>query len=156
MGYGDLFQNFNAGAIADDHYYINRIARIPMIDIINRPMKTESGFGDYHHTHDDDIDIIDKRTLRVVGQVERETIEAEMCHLRALCDAGAVHTQAMYESVGLDLPPSVFFAGPASRGIDRSFDFMLDALGLASKVVSSGEGSNPVTRDLQMLAAKKK
>lgn len=69
MGYGDLFQDFNAGAIADDHYYINAIGRIPMIDIINRPMKTESGFGDYHHTHKDDIDIVDKRTLRVVGQV---------------------------------------------------------------------------------------
>lgn len=69
MGYGDLFQDFNSGAIADDHYYINTIGRIPMIDIINRPMKTESGFGDYHHTHGDNIDIVDKRTLRVVGQV---------------------------------------------------------------------------------------
>jgi Zn-dependent M28 family amino/carboxypeptidase len=69
MGYGDLFQDYNAGAIADDHYYINTIGRIPMIDIINRPMKTESGFGEYHHTHGDNIDIIDKRTLRVVGQV---------------------------------------------------------------------------------------
>lgn len=69
MGYGDLFQNYNSGAIADDHYYINRIAKIPMVDIINRPMKTESGFGDYHHTHEDNIDVIDPRTLRVVGQV---------------------------------------------------------------------------------------
>lgn len=69
MGYGDLFQDFNSGAIADDHYYINAIGRIPMIDIINRPMKTESGFGEYHHTHEDDIEIVDTRTLRVVGQV---------------------------------------------------------------------------------------
>ena len=40
-----------------------------MIDIINQKPGDRSSFGDYHHTHDDDIDIISKRTLRVVGQV---------------------------------------------------------------------------------------
>ena len=69
MGYSDLFQDYNAGGVMDDHYYINLKGKIPMVDIINiKPDKRDS-FGDYHHTHDDDIDIISKRTLRVVGQV---------------------------------------------------------------------------------------
>jgi len=42
---------------------------IKMIDIISQPNDNRSSFGDYHHTHDDNIDIISKRTLRVVGQV---------------------------------------------------------------------------------------
>ena len=69
MGYSDLFQNFKAGGIEDDHYYINTIAKIPMIDIINLKPDDRQSFGDYHHTHDDDLSIISKRSLRVVGQV---------------------------------------------------------------------------------------
>jgi glutaminyl-peptide cyclotransferase len=69
MGYGNYFVNAQDGGITDDHYYVNTIARIPMIDIINRPVGTQTGFGEYWHTHKDDLDIIDKRTLRAVGQV---------------------------------------------------------------------------------------
>ena len=69
MGYSDLFQDFNAGSVMDDHFYINRLAGIPMTDIINMSPANRRSFGFYHHTHDDDIDVIDKRTLRVVGQV---------------------------------------------------------------------------------------
>ena len=70
MGYADLFQDYNAGSIADDHKYMNA-AGIPTIDIISIPFpeKRESSFGHYHHTLDDNIDIIDKRTLKVVTQV---------------------------------------------------------------------------------------
>lgn len=69
MGYSNYFVNADGGGITDDHYFVNTIARIPMIDIINRPVETETGFGDYWHTHDDDMDVIDKRTLGAVGQV---------------------------------------------------------------------------------------
>ena len=31
-------------------------------------MKSETGFGAYWHTLDDNMDVIDKRTLRAVGQ----------------------------------------------------------------------------------------
>lgn len=70
MGYSDLFQDFQAGGIADDHVYMNQ-AGIPTIDIISipNPNDQESSFGAYHHTLDDNIDIIDKRNLKVVGQV---------------------------------------------------------------------------------------
>ena len=78
MGYGDYFQDFDAGGIMDDHYYINQLIGIPTIDIINRPVgEHESGFGHYHHTHKDDIGIIDKRTLKVVGQVVTAVIYNE-------------------------------------------------------------------------------
>lgn len=69
MGYNDFFQDFSAGGIEDDHYYINLYGKIPMIDIINLKPDDRQSFGDYHHTHDDDLDIISKRSLRVVGQV---------------------------------------------------------------------------------------
>lgn len=70
MGYSDLFQDYNSGGIADDHVYMNA-AGIPTIDIISipNPDNKESSFGAYHHTLADDINIIDKRNLKVVGQV---------------------------------------------------------------------------------------
>ena len=70
MGYGDLFENKMRGAVNDDHYHVNKITGIPMIDIIGLPNSDgEGSFGDYHHTHKDDISIIDKNVLRKTGQV---------------------------------------------------------------------------------------
>lgn len=70
MGFGNYFDTAAAeGAVTDDHYYVNTIARIPMIDIINKPLGSSTGFGSHWHTHSDNLDVIDKRTLRAVGQV---------------------------------------------------------------------------------------
>lgn len=69
MGYSNYFLRTQGGGITDDHYFVNTIANIPMIDIINRSTETESGFGAYWHTHNDNLDVIDKRTLKAVGQV---------------------------------------------------------------------------------------
>jgi len=44
MGYSDLFQNFNAGSVMDDHFYINRLAGIPMTDIINMSPYNQASF----------------------------------------------------------------------------------------------------------------
>ena len=68
MGYGNYFVNDNTRQLVDDHLFVNKIAGIPMIDIINRPADTETGFGHYWHTHADDMSVIDKQTLRAVGQ----------------------------------------------------------------------------------------
>ncbi|MFZ1704035.1 MAG: M28 family peptidase [Saprospiraceae bacterium] len=67
MGYGQYFLNEKIGQIQDDHYYVNSIAKIPMIDIINT--LPSGNFGSYHHTHSDDIGIIDREVLRAVTQV---------------------------------------------------------------------------------------
>ena len=75
MGYSDMFVNDVAPGLTDDHTFINRIAKIPMIDIINQP--DGAGFVKHWHTHSDDISAINKRTLRVVGQVVTAVIYKE-------------------------------------------------------------------------------
>lgn len=75
MGYSDMFTDNKTGGIVDDHTFINLIAGIPMIDIINQPDSNK--FGPHWHTHDDDITAIDKRSLKVVGQVVTATIYKE-------------------------------------------------------------------------------
>jgi Zn-dependent M28 family amino/carboxypeptidase len=69
MGYGGNFVNEDGQGITDDHLFVIRYARIPMIDIINRPETTDSGFVPHWHTHDDNMSAIDKSTLKMVGQV---------------------------------------------------------------------------------------
>ncbi len=77
MGYGNYFLRTQGGGITDDHYFVNTITGIPMIDIINRSTETETGFGAYWHTHNDNMDVIDKRTLKAVGQVITAVIYRE-------------------------------------------------------------------------------
>lgn len=78
MGYSNYFQDFDAGGVMDDHYYVILNRKIPMIDIINRPVgETDHGFGHYHHTHADNIDIIDPNTLKAVGKVVTAVIYNE-------------------------------------------------------------------------------
>jgi hypothetical protein len=68
MGYSDMFVNTET-SVTDDHYFVNIIAGIPMIDIINQPPNSKTSFGSHWHTHKDDMNIINKRSLKVVGQV---------------------------------------------------------------------------------------
>ncbi len=74
MGYGHFFINDQVPGITDDHQFINDITGIPTIDIINYP---NGGFGAYHHTSDDNMEIIDRQTLRAVGQVVTALIYKE-------------------------------------------------------------------------------
>lgn len=69
MGKGNYFIDQAGGSITDDHYFVNTIAQIPMIDIINMSVAGTQTFGAHWHTHNDNMDIIDKNTLRAVGQV---------------------------------------------------------------------------------------
>ena len=68
LGYGNYFLYKRTDGITDDHYYVNAIAGIPSIDIIQHDPETRSNFGKYWHTHDDNMDIIDRNTLKAVGQ----------------------------------------------------------------------------------------
>ncbi len=69
MGHKQMFVNVPTGPLVDDHYFVNTIAGIPMIDIINRPVGTSTGFVAHWHTPHDDLSAIDKNTLGAVGQV---------------------------------------------------------------------------------------
>lgn len=55
--------------ITDDHYFVNLYTDIPMIDIINKPVNSEKGFGSHWHTHADNMEVIDPAVLGAVGQV---------------------------------------------------------------------------------------
>lgn len=66
MGYSDSFVRQNVGGITDDHVFVNRIAKIPTVDIV--PYHPVTGFfGDFHHTTNDNLSIIDPVTLGAVG-----------------------------------------------------------------------------------------
>lgn len=69
MGKSNYFVFEDGGGVTDDHFYVNTVAGIPMVDIINLAGSDKSAFGAHWHTHNDDMDIIDKNTLRAVGQV---------------------------------------------------------------------------------------
>lgn len=69
LGHGSLFTNLQTAAITDDHFYINELTGIPTIDIIHFDASTPTGFGPYWHTHNDNMDVIDKNTLQAVGDV---------------------------------------------------------------------------------------
>lgn len=78
MGYGNFFANVNGGGVTDDHYFVNTIAGIPMIDVINLPLNSQNkGFGDHWHTHNDNLEVIDPRTLRAVGRVMTAVVYRE-------------------------------------------------------------------------------
>ncbi len=67
-GYSSYFP-FTAGAeITDDHIPVNKILNIPTVDIINLSTTTSNPFAPHWHTHQDNMDIIDKNTLKAVGQ----------------------------------------------------------------------------------------
>jgi hypothetical protein len=66
LGYAHVFVNRNQDPVTDDHLFVNSIARIPMINIVH----FEPGigyFGDFHHSQKDNLDLISKEMLGVVG-----------------------------------------------------------------------------------------
>ena len=76
-GYSRFFVDEEGGYITDDHLYVNKTAGIPCIDIINCDPESPNGFGPYHHTMKDDMDWIDKETLKAVGQTVLYVIYSE-------------------------------------------------------------------------------
>jgi len=67
-GYSSYFSFKKVSPVTDDHLFVNQIAKIPTIDIIQYDQSTAKGFGSFWHTHDDNMDIIEKKTLKAVGQ----------------------------------------------------------------------------------------
>ncbi|TNE68565.1 MAG: M28 family peptidase [Bacteroidetes bacterium] len=69
LGYGTYFPMRDAGYVTDDHVFVMQGAGIPTVDIISIPNQPPHSFGAYHHTHDDNMTIIDRNTLNMVGRV---------------------------------------------------------------------------------------
>ena len=77
LGYGNHFIKIESPAITDDHTYINKLAMIPMIDIIEYETDGGNYFGSYWHTHNDNMNVIDRSTLKAVGQTLIEVLYRE-------------------------------------------------------------------------------
>lgn len=67
-GYERYFKSVPRGYVTDDHFYVMKYTGIPTIDIIDYDPNTSSRFGKYWHTHSDNLNAIDKNTLKAVGQ----------------------------------------------------------------------------------------
>ncbi len=76
IGYSEFFTEDKTGPTIDDHYFINRDAHIPTIDIVHYEVLNRD-YAYFHHKHSDNMSIIDKNMLKIVGQVVLATINAE-------------------------------------------------------------------------------
>jgi len=74
-GYSSYFEHKAVSPVTDDHKYVHFYTRIPIIDIIQYDNYTH--FGDYWHTHDDNMDVISKETLKAVGQTVLQVLYTE-------------------------------------------------------------------------------
>lgn len=74
LGFSNYFMYYQKGGIIDDHYYVNKNTGIPTIDIIHYDAASQTGFPTHWHTHSDNMNVIDKNTLRAVGQTLLEVI----------------------------------------------------------------------------------
>lgn len=66
-GYSDIFVSEKTYPIMDDHVWVNQIAKIPMIDIVQNDVS--GSFFPYWHTLGDNMEQIDSKTLKIVGDV---------------------------------------------------------------------------------------
>jgi len=77
IGYPHYFRFNRTRPITDDHTYVNEIAGIPCIDIIQYDNQTPTSFGAYWHTHSDNISVIDRASLKAVGQTVLQVLYNE-------------------------------------------------------------------------------
>lgn len=77
LGYGKYFIDKNGGMITDDHLPVNENMHIPSIDILDYKQGTNTGFVPHWHTMKDNMDVIDRSTLKAVGQTVLEVIYKE-------------------------------------------------------------------------------
>lgn len=77
-GFGSYFPKQDGGMVTDDHVPLNEVARIPTIDIIPfYPDCAQSSFGPTWHTLADDMEHIDRQTLKAVGQTVIQVLYTE-------------------------------------------------------------------------------
>ena len=80
LGYTNYFSEELGGGITDDHVYVNVNAHFPMADIVNMSNDNPHLFGEYHHTAHDDMNILDKETMKAVGQTLLSVLHYEQAN----------------------------------------------------------------------------
>ncbi|NDC42182.1 MAG: M28 family peptidase, partial [Chitinophagia bacterium] len=73
-GYSSYFPFQPGAGVTDDHLPVNKIAGIKTVDIINLTTNGTSTFAPHWHTHNDNMQVIDKATLKAVGQTLLQVI----------------------------------------------------------------------------------
>ncbi len=68
IGYGHYFPMKDGGYLIDDHVNVNKICRVPCLDIVPYYEDGPSSFGPTWHTLDDTPENIDPNVLEAVGQ----------------------------------------------------------------------------------------
>lgn len=69
LGFGHFFLPEEGNYIIHDHVFVNNIANIPTINIIHQERNNSAhGFFKYWHTMNDNMDAIDRQTLKAAGQ----------------------------------------------------------------------------------------
>jgi len=75
LGYGHVFVNQKTDPILDDHLYVNELAGIPMVDIVqNSP---QGSFFSHWHTTTDDMNSLCAESMAMVANVTLKTIYAD-------------------------------------------------------------------------------
>lgn len=75
MGHDKVFESTETDPILDDHFYVNRLTNIPMLDIVQN--NHECSFFPYWHTMEDNMAHVSKAALRITGEVVLKTIYAD-------------------------------------------------------------------------------
>ena len=75
LGYGSIFVDEKTDPILDDHLYVNELAGIPMVDIV----QNSPGISFFHHWHTttDDLQSLRPESLAVVATVTLKVIYAD-------------------------------------------------------------------------------
>ncbi len=77
LGYTQYFIDKQTEPIIDDHLYINDLAKIPMLDIIEYDNRDGNFFNQHWHTLNDNLQNIDRQTLKAVGQTVLQVVYNE-------------------------------------------------------------------------------
>jgi glutaminyl-peptide cyclotransferase len=78
LGYGEIFRNRETPATIDDNLFVSELGGVPSANIVDYRMQViPMGYGPFHHTHADNMSIIDKGTLQAVGETVLSVVYSE-------------------------------------------------------------------------------
>ena len=78
LGYGHRFLNNQTPETIDDNLFVSEFGGVPSANIVDYKMNVlPMGYGFFHHTHADNMDIIDKVVLDEVGTTVLSVVYSE-------------------------------------------------------------------------------
>jgi hypothetical protein len=70
LGHGDRFRSAVTPITVDDNLFVTQLAHIPSVNIVHYHIaRVPMGYFKYHHTHGDNMSVIDPAVLQEVGEV---------------------------------------------------------------------------------------